>query len=236
MTDYLLVANSPVMYIVTLILLTIVFAQAFIFIRMALKRARELNIPKEKMVRAAKTAAITTIIPSIATVIALISLAPVLGLPFSWARLSVIGSLAYELMAAEVGATAAETALNSANYGASAFLSSAVAMTVGSMPALLFAALFYKKYKAGVMKGIEKKGDRTYVSLLLSALMIGLYAPFVMQPVLKGGTGLATIAASGISMVLVSMVIRKFKVKWLKDFALSIAMIVGMVAAVVFSA
>ncbi|MBN2287350.1 MAG: DUF5058 family protein [Tissierellales bacterium] len=189
MSDYLSVANNPVLYIVTIILLAIVFIQAFIYLKMAFSRAKEFDIPKEKLIKAAKTAAITTVIPSIATVIALITLTPVLGLAFSWARLSVIGSLAYELMAAEVGATAAGTALNSTSYGASAFLASVVAMTIGSAPTLFFTAIFYKKYKSEVSKGIEKKGDKVYVSLLMTALMIGLYAPFVMQPVLRNTMG-----------------------------------------------
>lgn len=235
MTNYLSVANSPVLYAVTIALLGIVFIQAAIFITMALKRAKAYHVPKKMLVKAAKTAAITTVIPSIATVIALITMAPVLGLAFSWARLSVIGSLAYELAAAEIGAAAAGSSLNSASYGTSAFLASVCAMTVGSAPALFFTGVFYKKYKAGVSKGIAKKGDKVYVGFLMSALMIGLYSPFVMQPALKGGAPLATIAASGMAMLLVNYLIKKFQVRWLNDFALSIAMVAGMAAAIIIS-
>ncbi|NCB62195.1 MAG: DUF5058 family protein [Clostridia bacterium] len=235
MKDYLLVATNPSLYLVTAILLGIVFLQAIIFLRMALVRARRLEVPKAKMIKAAKTAAITTIIPAVATVIALITMAPVLGLAFSWARLSVIGSLGYELMAAEIGAAAAGTSISSPDYGASAFLASVFAMTVGSAPALFFTGVFYKKYKSGLSKGLAKQKDKVLVGVLMSALMIGLYASIVMDPIRKGGAGLITIIASEVSMILVNFLIKKFNVKWLNDFALSIAMIAGMAAAIVFS-
>lgn len=235
MTDYLSVANNPILYVVTIILLAIVFGQAFVYIRMALTQAKKYNIPMEKLRTAAKTSAITTVIPSIATVIALITLTPVLGLAFSWARLSVIGSLAYELMAAEIGATAAGTALNSATYGASAFLASVCAMTVGSAPALFYAAFFYKKYKEKVSEGITKQGNVYFTSLLMSALMMGIYVPLITKSALAGGVGLVTIIAGGVAMVAVNYIIRKFKIRWLNDFALSISMAAGMAAAIIVS-
>lgn len=235
MSNYLSIANNPILYGVTLILLGIVFVQAVIFIKMALKRANDVGIPKEKLVTAAKTAAITTVVPTIATVIALITLTPVLGLAFSWARLSVIGSLSYELMAAEIGATAAGVEMSSAAYGAEAFLASVLAMTIGSAPGLLITTFFYKKYKASVSKGIAKQGDKVFVNFLMTALMLGLFAPFIMGPALKGGVGLATILTSGVAMVIVGFCIKKFKMKWLNDFALSISMVAGMAAAIVIS-
>src|SRR5699024_7958696 len=62
---------------------------------------------REKLKKIVKSSIIFTIVPSIAIVIALFSLASVLGIPWSWFRLSVVGSLAYELMAAEMTVTGA---------------------------------------------------------------------------------------------------------------------------------
>ena len=136
MKDYMDIASSPIMYIGVVLLLGIVFWQSGVFIARAVRRAGELNIPKEKLLRAARVSALTSIIPSIAIVIALLTLAPVLGLPFSWARLSIIGSLGYELMAAQIGAQASGVALGDAGYDASAFLTSVCTMTVGSFAIL----------------------------------------------------------------------------------------------------
>ncbi len=233
--EYLSVANNPILYIITIVLLVIVFAQALVFFRLAMKRAKEINLPKEKLIIASKTAAITTIIPSIATVIAFISLVPVLGIAFSWARLSVIGSLSYELMAAEVGAAAAGTSLNSPNYDGSAFIASVVAMTMGSAPTLFITALFYKKFKAGVNKSIEKKGDKVFTGIMLATLTLGLYTPFVLGPALSGGVNLIVLGSSGVAMIIVTFLIKKFNIRWLNDFSLSIAMFAGMFAAVIGS-
>src|SRR5699024_11307005 len=64
------------------------------------------NIPKDKLKQIIKSSIIFTIVPSLAIVIALFSLASVLGVPLSWFRLSVVGSLAYELLAAEMTVSA----------------------------------------------------------------------------------------------------------------------------------
>ena len=86
------------MYIGVALLLGIVLWQSAVFIRRALKRARELGIAKERLKHAVRVAALTSIVPSIAIVVALLTLAPVLGLPFSWARLSIIGALVLPIL------------------------------------------------------------------------------------------------------------------------------------------
>ena len=132
MKEYLEIANHPAMYLGVALLLGIVLWQSAVYIRRALKRAGELGIAKDRLRHAVRVAALTSIVPSIAIVVALLTLAPVLGLPFSWARLSIIGSLSYELMAAEIGAAASGAALGGAGYGAGSFLTSVCVMTVGA--------------------------------------------------------------------------------------------------------
>jgi len=87
MKDYLQVANSPYMYIGVVLLLGIVCWQASVFISRSLKRAQALGITREKINKTVKVAALTSLVPSLAIVVALLTLAPVLGLPFSWTRL-----------------------------------------------------------------------------------------------------------------------------------------------------
>src|SRR5699024_10830430 len=89
--------NGVVLYIAVIIGLTIVFALATVFFVKSWRRAIELGIETAKLKKILKSSIIFTIIPSLAIVIALFSLASVLGVPLSWFRLCVVGSLLDEL-------------------------------------------------------------------------------------------------------------------------------------------
>jgi hypothetical protein len=235
MNNYLEIVNSPVLYLVVAILLTIISWQAFVYIKMALARAEEINIPKEKLVKAAKTAAITSIVPSIAIVIALITLAGVLGTPVSWGRLAVIGSLTYELFAASLGATASGTALGSASYGAQAFLTSVCTMTIGSFITIGLTIFTFKWYKKSLNNKLAKSGDNNWSKILVASIIISMYSRFMVDPLVQGGTSLITMLASAGAMVIIGIIIKKTGAKWLKDFAISFSMIFGMITAIIFS-
>lgn len=235
MNNYLKIANSPILYLVVGFLLVLITWQAIVYIKMALVRADELGIPKEKLKKAAKTAAITSIVPSIAIIIALITLATVLGTPVSWGRLAVIGSLTYELFAANLGATASGAALGSASYGAEAFLTSVCTMTVGSFVTIGLTIFIFKWYKKSLNKKLAKSEDNSWSKIFIATIIISMYSRFMVDPLVKGGTSLVTMLSSAGAMVIMGLIIKKTGVKWLKDFAISFSMIFGMIIAVLFS-
>lgn len=235
MKDYLRIANSPVMYSGVVLLLGIVCWQAWVYIRRSLKRAEELGIAKERLRKAAKVAALTSIVPSLAIVVALLTLVPVLGLPFSWGRLSIIGSLTYELFAADLGAKASGLTLGGPGYGASAFLTSVCTQTIGSFVMLFMTIFLFKWYKSRLNKSIKKEGNNDWGRVLMAALIVSMYSRFVAEPLVKGGVALVAMLGSAVIMILLGLLIKKLKIKWLSDFSLSLSMIAGMCAAVIYS-
>ena len=231
MKEYLKVANSPIFYIITFILFAIIIVQVFVFIRMALKRAKQLNITHSQIKSVVKTASVTTVVPSIATVIALLTLVPIMGLPFSWARLSVIGSLSYELAAANMGADAMGVALGQSGYTMQAFLNSVWTMTIGSSVMITFTLFFFKKYKQQLSKSMEKNRNSNWSKMFISAVLLGVYAKFILEPVVSGGSALAAMLTSAVFALIIEWFIKKTGFRWLQDFSLSISMICGMAAA-----
>src|SRR5699024_12832448 len=89
-------------FIVVIVGLLVVFGLATTFFIKSWRRAIHIGIPKDKLKKIVKSTVLFTSIPSLAIVIALFSLASLLGVPLSWFRLSVVGSLAYDLLAAEM--------------------------------------------------------------------------------------------------------------------------------------
>ncbi|MDD2232761.1 MAG: DUF5058 family protein [Sphaerochaetaceae bacterium] len=232
--DYLEIANSPVLYIGVAALIAVVVWQASVYISRTLKRAKELGIGSEKLKKAAKVAVLTSIVPSIAIVVALLTLVPVLGLPVSWGRLSIIGSLSYELLAAKLGAEAASVSLGGAGYDATAFLTSVTTMTIGSFVTLGLTIFGFKWYKNRLNKSIgSSKADNPWGRILMAALIVSLYSRFLAEPVVEGGSAFITMVSSAAVMFLLDLLVKHSKAfKWLGDFNLSISMISGMAVAV----
>ena len=101
------ILNSPLLYALVGGGILIVLAIAAVFFLRGRKRALELGVSKEDFNSAMRGCVAFSIVPSIAVIIGLFSLAPLLGAPWPWFRLSVVGSLQYELMAADLAATGA---------------------------------------------------------------------------------------------------------------------------------
>src|SRR5699024_5313299 len=133
-----------------------------LFFRKSYARAIELGFSKDTLHRVIKSSIIFTIIPSIAIVIALFSLVAVLGIPWSWFRLSVVGSLAYEFMAAEMAVTGA--GFDSLSHFIRAGETSAIGtimlvMSVSIIGGIVFMTLFGKKIQT-TMQDYQAKDDK----------------------------------------------------------------------------
>lgn len=92
--------NSPIIFAIVGIIVLLVVAQSVFFLIKAIKRSKEIGMDQKKIKKTMMTAAIFTIAPAVAIVIGVITLSKALGVALPWLRLSVIGSLTYESVAA----------------------------------------------------------------------------------------------------------------------------------------
>ena len=123
--------NHPVLFVMVGVIVATVLAQSFYFLFRALKRARELGIASSTVKKTITSSAIFTVAPAIAILVGVISLSKCLGIAIPWLRLSVIGSLSYETVAA--GSSLSALGLSTAEQitSASAFVTVLFVMTVG---------------------------------------------------------------------------------------------------------
>lgn len=228
--NYLEIANSPILYLVTFIILGILVTQGVLFFFMARKRAKELNIEDSVIKKAVKAGVITTILPSVAVVIGLISLAPALGIPISWARLGMAGSMMYELTAASVGAQAMGTTLGSATYTGQAFANSVWMMSIGVVPAFIYGILLLRKYKTSIKKAVSK--DNTTQNIILGTILVTVQVSFVVPAVMGGSSSLMAVIVAALIMTLLLYLIGKKGFKALREYALSISMLTAVVVVI----
>ena len=101
--DALQIANSLPMWIACGVAVILVIAQALIFIKKAIDAAPEVGVTKEQVNKAIKSSALTSIGPSIVVLSGMLSLLVTVGGPMGWMRLSFIGSVMFESIAAGIG-------------------------------------------------------------------------------------------------------------------------------------
>ena len=230
--------NSPFLFTVVAIILTLVMAQAVFFLVRAWRQAKKLGIETSKLKSVVKSSAIFTIVPAISILIGVIALSKRLGLPLPWLRLSVIGALTYETAAAEAAAGALGTSIGDTStlLTASQFTTIAWVMTLGIMAGVILTPLISRKLLSGVDK-LEKR-DKRWGEILMSALFMGMISAFLGMIFGKVGEGLTgwipvfVMLASMVIMLICAVLIKKLKLKWIEDYALPISMIGAMALAI----
>ncbi len=228
-TDYLKIANEPGLWLACSFIILVVIFQALVFMKKAWKSGEEMGLAKEQMKAAIRSGAITTIGPAIAIVIALVSLMAVLGGPFAWMRLSVIGSVPFELMAAETGAEVVGASMGD-GYTAEAFGGSVWACTLGALGWLIFCILFADKFDVIRKKAV--RGNDAMLPILSVAAMIGAFAYFGAPYLTNNGpAGTVSYLTGAAVMLILHFVAKGLKAHWLNEWALGIAMVCGMATA-----
>lgn len=171
--------NHPILFVFVGIIIAAVLGQSIYFLIKSVKRAKAINMNSALVKKTIITAAIFTIAPAVAIVITVISLSQSLGIALPWLRLSVVGSLSYEAIAAAnaasgMGTTLAELA---GNINASQYLTITIVMTISIMVGIWLVPVIAKRYQNGLMT-FENK-DKKWSDILQNSLFIGMISAFV---------------------------------------------------------
>ena len=171
--------NHPILFVLVGIIIAVVLGQSVYFLLKSVKRAKETNMDMTKIKKTIVTAAIFTIAPAVAIVITVISLSQSLGIALPWLRLSVVGSLSYEAIAAANAASGMKTTLAelASNMTASQYVTITAVMTLSIMVGIWLVPVIAKKYQSGLVK-FENK-DKKWSDILQNSLFIGMISAFV---------------------------------------------------------
>ncbi len=246
MNEYLSTVNSIPFYAIVALVLAFVVAMCVIFLVKSYKAGIALGMDPKDLKKVMTSSATFTLLPSISILLGVIALSGTLGVPFSWLRLSVIGSLSYELNVAEIAATAyGLTGLRVDQMSIPAFVTIALVMTAGILGGLFCSIFFLKKYlgklssKPKKTEAGEKKpsfGDHATTAMFvgLCAAYIGSYVGCLMPGEYYDIMPLFTAIVAAIVMAIFEFLIQKKDMKVLENFSLAASMLVAMAAAVVF--
>ncbi len=232
--------NAPILFVLVAAIIVVVLAQSVFFLIKAWKRGREIGMEKKKLRRIATTAAVFTIAPAVAIVISVIALAKDLGIALPWLRLSVIGSLSYEAIAANNAMNAMGLTLGATTLSASQYVTIVFVMTISIMVGIWLVPVLCKRMQTG-MVNLEKR-DKKWADIFSAAMFIGMISAFVgfvfcdVSNVFSGNTAglipVLVMLVSAVVMALSGLFVKVLKANWIADYALPISLLVGMASAI----
>ena len=242
--------NHPILFVLAGILILAVLGQSVFFLLKAMKRSKEIGMDQTKIRKTIKTAAIFTVAPAVSIVISVITLSKSLGIPLPWLRLSVVGSLSYEAIAASNALSSMGLELGKVDaLTAQQYVNITLVMTISIMVGIWLVPVIGKKLLGGMSK-LESK-DKKWAEIFQNAMFIGMIAAFLgyvfcdisrlWNPVegyspTSGLVPVAVMVAAALVMVVLGLLMRKPKLKWLGDYALPISLILGMASAIPITA
>ena len=248
MNTYLESVNAGAFYLIVAVVLLFITCMCGLFLVKSYKAGIQIGMDPKVLKKSITASATFTLLPSLSILLGVIALSGTLGVPFSWLRLSVIGSLQYELNVAEIAAQSIGlSGLNLSELSTGAFVSIAVVMTLGILGGIICCIFFLKKYMTKLQAkpkkestGESKPGFGAHAT---TAMFVGLCAAYIgsyvgrvfpsageyydIMPLFTAGVAAAI-------MAVFEYLIEQKNMTVLENFSLALSMLVAMAAAVVF--
>ncbi len=231
-------------YCVAAIVVLFVLADSLFFLIRAYRRGKELGMDKSVMKGVMVQSGLFSLPAAISVVMTVVALSGALGIVLPWIRLSVIGSVTYEVPAAVTAleAVGIKGGLASEVTDKQAFVTAAWIMTCGSIIPLVFVPIATKYIQTGVSSVASK--NNFVSSTLTGSAFIGLMIAFAAKSitgvgdkaVLGDGAGIMSVTALIVSMGVMYLLVKlnnKWQNHWLESLAMPIAMFSAMLVVMI---
>lgn len=224
------IANNILMWLAAAPALCFVFAQALLFFRKSVRTAKEMGIPEKNIKSAIRGASIASIGPCFMMLSGILTLMLYVGAPMAWMRVDFIGSVADALMEAAFTADGMGITLGKSELDVNYLCATAIVMTTCGLPFLLFVSFF--AHKMDKVNSTMSGGNVHLIPIIGGGAMLGSFGALTMNFAYPLGANTVAILASALSMACIVLYNRKAQLQWLKEWGLTICMLVGMVIAV----
>ena len=246
MNEYLSQVNAPSFYLIVAAVLLFITVMCFYILVRCYRAGIKIGMDKAVLKKTITSSATFTLLPSISILLGVVALSGTLGVPMSWLRLSVIGSLQYELNVAEIAAQSIGlSGLRLEEMSVPAFITIALVMTIGILGGLFFTIFFLKKYLAKLnskpkkeTEGESKPGFGAHATTAMFIGLCGAYiGAYIGKAVLRAGSDIMPLLVAivaGAAMAVFEFLIQKKGKVALENFSLAASMLIAMAAAVGF--
>lgn len=232
MNNYMEIAQSPVLWLLAFSIMTVIVFQAVRFYRLAKLNAQEGYATRSEMKTALKVGAISSFGPSVAVAVVALSFIPIFGTPVTLMRIGMIGSVQYEVAAANAASESLGVPLGGEGFTDVAFALVFFTMALGAAVWMLQVLLFTPS-----MGKLQKRiaAWRPWVmTAVTGGALLGAFGYLTINQAPGGTTNIVVMVTAGLSMALLQVLSDKYKKGWIKEWSLGIAMLMGLIAAAIF--
>lgn len=230
---YKSMSNSIVMWIACLPGILIVLFQAMKFFTKTRKSASQLGLSDRQVKAAVRSAAITSIGPCFVMLTTMLTLMLYVGSPLAWLRVDFIGSAIYELQAADLTSKALGVELGSVAMDSNFLATSALVMSLGCVPWVLFVALFADKMDK--VNEVMSGGNARAIPIIGTGSLIGIFCSLTADKVYPVKTQIVAVIVAAVVMLIIQKYNERADKQWVKEWNLTICMLAGMIAATIAS-
>jgi hypothetical protein len=228
------IANSSGLWIATSFMVVAVIAMAVIFFNAGMKEAKRIKIPKERYKACIRSAAISSIGPSLSPIVILLSMIAIVGAPTTLMSLTDVGSGRADFAVISMAANSVGATVGTSNFGIKAFTYSTWAMALNNFGWLFVVLVFTNRMDKGIQL-LYSKFDEKWIKMLLAGSTLGLFGYLLIAQLISGTNGAvnfknviaALIAAA--SAVILKKAFPKSEI--LQEVLLGISMVAGMAGA-----
>ena len=232
------------MYVLAIVIILFVIADSLFFLIRAWRRGKQLGMDTKVMKATMVQAGLFSLPAALSIVMTIVALSGALGIVLPWIRLSVIGSVTYEVPAATtaVEALGIKGGLASEITSKAGFATAAWVMTTGSVLPLVFVPIATKKIQT--IGGKAENKNSALTGILTGAAFIGLMTAFTAQAitgtgdkaVLGDGAGVMSLISLLVSMLvmfILTKITKKHPNHWLESLSMPIAMFSAMIVVII---
>ena len=222
-------ANMPVIWLLAGAVFLVIVVQAVLFYRFAKSVATEEKLAPSDMRVAMRAGAISAIGPSLAVAIVAIGLIPVFGTPAVLMRIGMVGSVPYELAAANAAAGSLGVQLGGEGYDGVAFATVFFTMACGAAVWMMSVLLGAKSM--GTLSAKVSSWKPWVMNTVPTAALLAAFSYLALNQAKAGMENIAVMVASALVMVAVQIIAQRKNASRLREWALGISMTAGILVA-----
>ncbi|WP_036320119.1 DUF5058 family protein [Microbacterium indicum] len=229
-------AMHPVLWIAAIAVFAIIGIQTVIYFRAARVAAPAAGMSRQEVNKAYRAGVISSIGPSLAVCLIAVTLIGVLGTPGVLVRIGLIGSAPYELTSAGVVASSVGAELGGEGWTQQVFAAALLAMGIGGAGWMIVTLIVTPILKRGQnrVEASSKRGAAT-MAIVTTAAMFGAFGAFGIQQLAAGVVPALVALSSAVVMILAMLLARSPRFAWLKEWALGIALVIGIGVAILLT-
>ena len=224
--------NSIPLWFACGLAVALILVQAVVFAKQAYSAGPKVGLTKQQMRSGMRSAAITSIGPSIVILSGMLSLLISVGGPMAWMRLRSSARSMFESMAAGIGASSVGRDAGLRPDDVKAFAMAVWTMILGFDRGGHFRNAFGQ---TGWTRSSRRcKGDTAMLTVISTAAIIGSFSALSSSHLIKLNKNSVACVAGAVIMLVLTPLAEKKNIRWLKDWNLTFAILGGMLITLVF--